>query len=437
MLASLLSTLLLVGMVGVCNAAHVALTNARRNRLEAEVSKRSVGAAAAISLMERFETVVAGTRVVVALSVVAATLIAGDSLVNPVADLVGGSRSLSYLLVLGALAFVLVVFGDLLPSQVASRYPEAVARFLAPLVSLLVSLVRPCASIANALVSRMLGPVAPEHVSDEDVEEDIRDLVDEGQRAGVIEPGEREIINRVFKLDDKPLATLMTPRSEVVFLEKSDHIDDLLVHAAASGHSWFPVRGPSEDDVLGIVCLNGLVELRARFDRFPGGIDDLLVEPLEVPLSMSALKLLELFRESGARFAVVRDEYGGLSGIVTVYDVLQVIVGEMGESASPEERSIVPRADGSYLVDAASDVREVFEFLGIADESPFNGAEFHSVGGFVMTTLGFVPKEGERFDAFGYSFEVVDMDNNRIDKVIVSRIEPLGAAGALRVAGGE
>lgn len=437
MLVSLLSTLLLVGMVGVCNAAHVALTNARRNRLEAEVSRRSVGAAAAISLMERFETVVAGTRVVVALSVVAATLIAGDSLVNPVAELVGGSRPLSYLMVISALAFVLVVFGDLLPSQVASRYPEAVGRFLAPLVSFLVSLVRPCASIANALVSRILGPVAPEQVSDQDVEEHIRDLVDEGQRAGVIEPGEREIINRVFKLDDKPLATLMTPRADVVFLEKSDHIDVLLVQAAASGHSWFPVRGASEDDVLGIVCLNGLVELRARRDRFPGGIDDLLVEPLEVPLSMSALKLLELFRESGARFAVVRDEYGGLSGIVTVYDVLQVIVGEMGESASREDRSIVRREDGSYLVDAGSDVREVFEFLGIADETPFNGAEFHSLGGFVMTTLGYVPKEGERFEAFGYSFEVVDMDNNRIDKVIVSRMEPLGVAGALRVAGGE
>jgi putative hemolysin len=437
MFASLVSTLLLVGIVGVCNAAHVALTNARRNRLEAEVSKRSLGAVAAISLMERFENLVAGTRVVVALSVVAATLIAGGTLVNPVADLVAGSRTGAYMVVLAGLAFVLVVFGDLLPSQIASRYPETVGRLLAPLVSILVSVVRPCASIANALVSWILGPVVPEQVSDEDVEEDIRDLVDEGQRAGVIEPGEREIINRVFKLDDKPLATLMTPRVDVVFLEKGERIDDLLVHAASSAHSWFPVRGASEDDVLGIVCLNGLVELRAHPERFPGGIDDLLVEPLEVPLSMNALKLLELFRESGDRFAVVRDEYGGLSGIVTVYDVLQVIVGEIGESASAEDRSMVQREDGSYLVDASSDVREVFEVLGIADESPFNGAEFHSVGGYVMTTLGFVPKEGERFEAFGYSFEVVDMDNNRIDKVLVSRTDHVGATAALRVAGGE
>ncbi len=428
MLASVLSTLLLVGIVGVCNAAHVALTNARRNRLEAEASKRSIGAVAAIGLMERFESVVAGTRVVVAFSVVAATLIAGDALVSPVADVIGGSRSLSYLVVISALAFALVVFGDLLPSQVASRYPETVGRFLAPAVSVLVSIVRPCASIANALVSRILGPVVPEQVSDEDVEEDIRDLVDEGQRAGVIEPGEREIINRVFKLDDKPLATLMTPRTDVVFLEMDEDLDDILVRASASGHSWFPVLGASEDDVLGVVCLSDLVKLSAFPDRFPGGMAELYVEPLEVPLSMNALRLLELFRENSGRFAIVRDEHGTLSGIVTVYDVLQVIVGEIGEPSSPEDRSLVRREDGSFLVDASSDVREIFETLGIADESPFNGAEFHSLGGFIMNTLGYVPSEGERFEAFGYSFEVVDMDHNRIDKVLVSRIEALRAA---------
>jgi len=429
MFSSLAAILLLVSVVAVCNAAHAALTNARRNRLEAEASKRSLGAVSALSLLDRLEVVTAGTRVVVALSVVATVLIAGTAVVDAVTDPIGGSQALSQVVVVFALSFVLVVGGDLLPSQLANRYPEVVARFLSPIVSVLVSIVGPLSAIANWVVNRALGPVIPERVSDEDVEEDIRDLVEEGQRAGVIEPGEREIIDRVFKLDDRPLVTLMTPRADVVFLRRDDPLDTLLLTAASSRHTWFPVRGASEEDVVGIVCVNDLVDLKVRPERFPGGFPEVLVEPVEVPVSMSALKLLELFRENGSRFAVVRDEHGTLSGIVTVYDVLQVIVGEIGESNSPDGRSIVRRDDGSYLVDASSDVREVFETLAIGDESPFSGAEFHSLGGFIMTTLGFVPKEGARFEAFGYSFEVVDMDHNRIDKVLVTQVEERKAAG--------
>lgn len=429
MIASLATTLLLVGVVGLCNAAQVALTNARRNRLEAGLAKGSVGTLSTLRLMERIDEVVAGARVAVALCVVAAILIPGEALVLGVTDLVGGSIFLGEVLAIAALSFVLVVCGDLLPSRVATRYPETVARFLSPIMSSLVVAVRPLSSIANAIVGNLLGPLSPEQVSDEDVEEGIRDLVDEGQRAGVIEPGEREIINRVFKLDDKPLATLMTPRTDVVFLRRGDPLDSTLLTAASSKHTWFPVRDGFEDDVLGIVSLSDLVELQKSPEQFPGGLSELLIEPMEVPISMSALKLLELFRENGGRFALVRDEYGALSGIVTVYDVLEVIVGEIGEPSSSEERSVVRREDGSFLVDASSDVREIFETLGIADESPFNGAEFHSLGGFVMTTLGYVPKEGERFEAFGYSFEVVDMDNNRIDKVLVSQVQERKIAG--------
>jgi putative hemolysin len=422
MLASFATTLLLLSVVGVCNAAHVALTNARRNRLEADLSKGAIGASSALRLVEGLDSVVAGARVTVALCVTAAVLIAGPVSVAVVSSLVGGATFFSYVLVVSALSFVLVVIGDLLPSQVASRHPEAVARLLSPLVSTIVSVVRPLSSVANRVVSSCLGPVTPEQVSDEDVEEDIRDLVEEGQRAGVIEPGEREIINRVFKLDDRPLATLMTPRTEVVFLRIDEPLSDMLRTAAESRHTWFPVRGQVEDDLFGIVCSSDLIELACRPEGASGRLSELLVSPLEVPLSMSALKLLELFRENGGRFAVVRDEHGTLSGIVTIYDVLQVIVGEIGESASPEDRAIIQRDDGSYLVDASSDVREVFESLAIADDSPFIGAEFHSLGGYVMTTLGYVPSEGARFEAFGYSFEVVDMDNNRIDKVLVSHV---------------
>ncbi|MEN9847174.1 MAG: hypothetical protein RIS36_2321 [Pseudomonadota bacterium] len=428
MFSSFAATVSLVGVVALCNAAQVALTNARRNRLEADLSRGYRGAQSAVDLVERIDDVVAGARVAVALCVVAAVLLPGEAVVEMVATGVGGARIFGEVLVVGSLSFILVVCGDLLPSRLAERNPEVIARLLSPIVAPIVSLVRPLSVVAHAIVSRALGPIRPERVSDEDVEEDIRDIVEEGQRAGVIEPGEREIINRVFKLDDKPLATLMTTRGDVVFLKRADPLEVNLLAAATSKHTWFPVLGGTEDDVLGIVRLSDLVELSARPELFPQGLSDIMVKPVEVPVSMSALKLLELFRDDGERFALVRDEHGTLSGIVTVYDVLEVIVGEIGDSASPEERSVVQREDGSYLVDASSDVREFFETLGVADESPFNGAEFHSLGGFVMTTLGYVPREGARFNAFGYSFEVVDMDHNRIDKVLVTPLAERKAA---------
>jgi putative hemolysin len=428
MLASVATTSLLVALVGVCNAAVVALSNARHNRLEHDLSKRMRGVESTLCLMDRLDAVTAGTRVVVALCVVAAALAVSSTLGELVSRYVGDPGVLSHLLVVMTLSFVMVVFGDLLPCQLARRYPETVARLLSPTITALLVVVRPLSFLANRIVGLLLGPVSPEQVSDEDVEEDIRDLVEEGQRAGVIEPGEREIIDRVFKLDDRPLATLMTPRSDVVFLKLQEPLPVMLQTAAASKHTWFPVRGADEDDVVGIISLSDLVDLSARPEASPACVSGRLIAPLEVPLSMSALKLLELFRGNGGRFAIVRDEHGTLSGIVTVYDVLQVIVGEIGEPTSPEYRSIVRRDDGSYLVDASSDVSEVFETLEIADKSPFVGAEFHSLGGFIMTALGHVPKEGDRFEAFGHSFEVIDMDHNRIDKVLVSRVEERQAA---------
>jgi putative hemolysin len=427
MLASVLTTLLLVGVVGVFNAARVALSNARHNRLEADLARKAFGAEAALRIAERPEELVAGSRVMVALLVVATVLASGYSWISFLVSLLGdptpSNLFISYMVVVGALSFVVVVFGELMPSELAMRHPEIVSRLLAPVMLVALLALRPCAAIATRVVSLVLGPVRPETVSDEDVEEDIRDLVDEGQKAGVIEQGEKEIIDRVFKLDDKPLATLMTPRADVMFLDTCADIATTIRLAAESKHTWFPVRGAGEDDVLGIVSLHDLVLVRDCGERYPRGILDILSEPLDVPTSISALKVLERFRESGSRFGIVRDEYGGISGIVTVYDVLQVIAGDIGEGPGSEDRTVIQREDGSFLVDAGGDVREVFETLGIADESPFNGAEFHSVGGYVMTTLGYVPREGERFEAFGYSFEVVDMDNKRIDKVLISPLE--------------
>jgi putative hemolysin len=435
MLVSLFVVLLIVSVMGLLTAEQAALLATRRSRLQSDIGEGVFGAEAAISLLDKLDESVACNRAAVCLLAVGAAFFSATTIVPTVA-LSGVAQglspstafSLAYVASGGVLGFVFVVLGDLLPTKLAERNPELVARLIAPFASLVYMAVRPCARFASRFVSVLVPSTTIERVSDEDVEEDIKSLVDEGQRAGVIEAGEKEIINRVFKLDDKPVVSLMTPRADVVMLKTGCDLSTIIREAAESKHTWFPVQGDGEEDVLGIVSVHDLLHLERSPQKFPQGLADLLVEPLEVPESMSALKLLELFRSGSARFAVVRDEHGAIAGIITVYDVLQVIVGDIGEGV-PEQRRIFQRDDGSFLVDAGTDIRDLFEVLEISDESPFEAGEFHSLGGYVMTTLGSVPTEGARFEAYGFSFEVIDMDNKRIDKVLVTRSAQRKAAG--------
>jgi putative hemolysin len=430
MLVSAVVILSLIVVVGLLNGAQVAFSEARRARMEEFSAVYPKRGALALSLMDRQEDVVAATRVATTLLVVATALFAGGPIVDEIVLWLHYrgveswiSETLAFGGVIASLSLCLAVLGELLPSRLARVYPEATARMMAPAVAAVMVAMSPLAKFAQGVVTLCTKPCgAPsEDEAAEELEEDIKDLVDEGQRAGVIEAGEKEIINRVFKLDDKPVACLMTPRADVVLLSQDDPVREGLALCANDNarHSWFPVRGESEDDILGIVSVYDLLALEFDPSRRGKSVRDILVQPVQVPVSMTALKLLELFRASSTQFAIVRDEYGGMAGVVTVYDVLQVMVGEFSDS-HPEGRQIVERSDGSLLVDASTDVRELFERLGISDALPFSAGEFHSLGGFVMTTLGSVPREGIRFDAHGFTFEVVDMDFNRIDKVLVS-----------------
>jgi len=424
MVSSVILSLALVLFAGVINCGARAVTGSRRNRIEADVEEGLFGSQRTLKLIQRGDEVAPQLRVAVSGSMVALSLVAGPLIYTWFFDLLSQLSPLSSINAAGALvsaifviAVGIVVLAELVPSEIAVRYPETCARYLSPVLVATLGLVGPFARLLSRLVEGATGGTK-EGVSDLDVEEDIRDLVDEAQRAGAIDPGEREIINRVFKLDDKPVASVMTPRAHVSFIRVKASVSESLLKASQAGHSVLPVVGDSEDEVVGIISVHDLIKLANQPQHYRGGVGELLKQPIQVPESMSALRLLELLRSSDTRFGVVRDEYGGFAGVVTMFDVLQVIVGHIGEGAATEG-DIVERGDGSLLVDAGCDVHDLFELLGIKEGIASSASEFRSLGGFVMTTLGYVPREGERFMAHGYNFEVVDMDNKRIDKVLV------------------
>jgi putative hemolysin len=321
------------------------------------------------------------------------------------------------------------IIGYLLPAQLATRFPEVTMRWFSPL-GRMVALVTWPAMAVSRLLSKLgaLGAKKDAAVEGEAIAEDIRTLVEEGERAGVIEEGERQLISRVFKLGDKPIASLMTPRADVVFLDAGMTPEQALQVALKARFGWFPLRNGEDHEVLGIVSAYDLFELQK--DGSSGGhtLKAVVSSAVDVPESMTALELLEVFRERAARFAVVRDEYGEVAGIATVDDVLKALVGELGEP-NGESRSVLVRDDGSFLVDASSDVDTLFEILECETKTDQDQAPFHSVGGFVMTSLGQIPKEGDFFFFDGYRFEVIDMDGKRIDKVLVTKFQTQSAVG--------
>lgn len=328
-----------------------------------------------------------------------------------------------------AVVVVAIAIGYVLPHFIGTRFRDAVLHYLAPLGRVVVRVAWPVIVIAR-FIKQVGGPnEGGAAVEEEAIEEDIRSLVKEGERAGVIEEEEREMITRVFRLGDKPVASLMTPRSDVVFLDVGMTVGQAVKAALESRLTWFPIRQGIDDEVVGIVSVHDVFELQGTYPADSvARLREISSPAMDVPESMTALELLESFKDLGGHFAVVRDEYGSVAGIATVDDVVQVVVGDMGD-ANGEGRSITVRDDGSLLVDASLDVQNLFEALGFAESSDGDHGKFHSVGGFIMSSLGHIPKPGDSFMHDGHRFEVVDMDGKRIDKVLVARVAGQRAVG--------
>jgi len=439
----MLIELLLVGIAAVFISMLVALESAliqaRRTFLFSTYTEASLGLSAKGPQVTVAEFVLAArlsTGVVLLAAGAALGRVWGLYLSSSIPEVGGQLTGVEYSVhyVLAVVAAVLVVSAMLvgaylIPSQLGARFPERVITALTPCGLLVVRIMFPLMLITQ-LVGK-LGTKADSNgnvIEEEALEDDIRSLVEEGERAGIIEEEEREIISRVFTLGDKPVISIMTPRSDVVFLRAAMSAEQALQAVLEARYTWYPVLSSDERDVIGVVSAHDIFELQRGDGVKDGALKAAVSTAMDVPESMTALELLERFKEKGGRFAVVRDEYGSIVGIATVDDVLKVIVGELGDLKS-EERSIVRREDGSFLVDASSDVQNLFEFLGFPPSHDEEGAPFHSVGGFVMTSLGRIPREGEAFSHSGYRFEVVDMDGKRIDKVLVCRVESKSVVG--------
>jgi putative hemolysin len=321
------------------------------------------------------------------------------------------------------LTYFSVVIGELVPKQLALLAPEGIAALIARPMMLLSRLVHPLVvlfSASAAIVLRLFGARRKEEPPVTD--DEIKVLMEQGAVAGVFHESEQAIVSNVLRLDEQPIAAIMTPRRDMCVIDLDDGEELARLQIVQSEHSRLVICRDGLDNILGVLQKGDL--LKHAVHGQPIGIADIeaaLRPPLFVPESVSTTQLLENFRRARMQFALIIDEYGEIEGVVTLTDVLSSIVGELDEPEAPEERDIIQREDGSWLVDGDVGIERLKAQLDIDEELPGEDEHsFHTLGGFVMHMLGRIPKPADHFVVVGLRFEVMDMDRNRVDKVLVS-----------------
>jgi putative hemolysin len=421
---SLIVVLILLN--GLFAMSETALVSARSSRLRQRINEGDVGARAALQLADSPNRFLATVQIGISLIGVLAGAFGGATIAEPLAGVLRGvpalapyAGPLAFGVVVVAITYLSLVLGELVPKRLALNGPEAVASRVARPMRFLSALSSPAVwflSLSTEAVLRLLGARDP--TEPPVTEQEMEILMEEGAQAGVFEEEERELVVCALRLDDRPIRELMTPRPQIVWLDANNAPEEIRRRAAQSGHSYFPVARGDLDGVLGIVSVKDAWAREAAGQS--ADLLGLLRRPPLVPEGAPATVALEAFKRTRMPVAVVLDERGHIEGLITLTDVLEALVGDVSDADERTEAPFVRREDGSWLVDGLLAADELKERVGLGELPREEAADYQTVGGMVMATLGRVPSSGDRFEWEGYSFEVVDMDGRRVDKVLVT-----------------
>ena len=433
----LLVIFLLVLANGILAMAETAVVSARKARLRELAAKNDIGAAQALALADHPTRFLALVQFWLTLSGMIAGVLGGAKLAGQIAEAVARvpalepyANAIGFLLVTLGLSAFMLLFGELVPKRIGRAHPERVASLLAGTMRALAWLAAPFLRVLELATDgvtkliRLRTRPAAEAVG----EDEVRALVEQGLHAGVFQRAEKEMVEGVLALDQMPVTALMTPKPKIVFLNIDDTEEVNWRKIVTSGHSYFPVYQNSRDQIVGMVPVKALWAHSAI--GLPTTLRNLLLPPLIVPDTLTAIQLLEHFKKSGKHIAIITDEFGGVQGLVTLIDVLEAIVGDLPSQGHRNQPEAKRRDDGSWLMDASLSTGELKQLLGLDVDLPHEeAAEFQTLGGFVVTQFGRIPSAGEHFDWAGWRFEVMDMDRRRVDKVLVSKV-PAAAEAA-------
>jgi putative hemolysin len=425
----ILLILLLILANGVLSMSEFAIISARKERLQQWAESGNIKAKTALKLANSPNLFLATVQVGITVVGVLSGVFGGYKITNSLADwlnLFPALESYSHTLALGmvvlAISFLSLLIGELVPKRLALENPERIAAIVSPAMALLLAIASPAVRFLSAstdLILRVIGmrPSGLPPIT----EEEIKLLIGQGTVAGVFEEAEQEMLERVFRLGDRRVGVLMTPRKRVTWLDINDPPEKHRRIIARSTHSRFPVCQGKLSNTLGIVQVRDLL-IRNMTGR-PFNLRAAFKQPLFVHETMHVLRVLERFKESGTHMAMIIDEYGTVEGLVTLTDILEAIVGDMPSVDERDEPKVVEREDGSWLVDGLLPVDELKQMFRIKMLPEEEAGHFQTLGGFAMTYLKRIPSAGDRFECCGLHFEILDMDGHRVDKILIKQAD--------------
>lgn len=418
--------LLLTAINALFVMAEMAIVSVRRSRIEELRDEGDTRAVALLELLDKPESFLSTIQTAITLIGILSGAFGGATLAE---ELVPYLQSIPYIsqhaevvsfgVVVFGITFLSLILGELVPKRWALSHAESVSLALTPPIKTVMFLAYPIVHLFTHTADFAMRVLRIPRSSEAPVsEEEIKIMLEHGERAGVVEEVEKEMIERVFRLGDRRVDSIMTHRSEIIWLDKDNITSETWKLLAESSHSHFPVCKDSIDEIEGMISIkdiwpqlleNGAIKL-----------DGIIKEPLIVPGAITALRVLERFKESKTHIALVVDEYGSLDGLVTLNDVLQAIVGQLPSHDNEIESQVVERDDGSFLIDGAMSFEEFEDLLNIQELSEEERAHFQTLAGFIISHLGRFPAIGERFEWANHIFEIVDMDGHRVDRVLIT-----------------
>ncbi|MEJ5357209.1 MAG: hemolysin family protein [Desulfobacterales bacterium] len=421
--------LVLVVANGLFSMAEIAIVSSRKTRLQQRAEEGDEGARIALELANSPGSFLSTIQIGITLVGILAGAYGGATIadrlapeLNRIAWIAPHGAAVSLSAVVLGITFLTLILGELVPKQIALQHAERLAAAFAPVMRTLAWVAAPLVrllSFTSTLVLRLFAikPSTETSVT----EEEVKLMIEQGTQEGVFEPTEQEMVERVFRLGDRTVSAIMTPRPDVVWLDVNDPPEEIQRKITSSSHTHYPVAEDEIDRVIGMVNTKDL--LSQHLGCRPTDLRAVLRPALFIPETMSALAVLERFKKKRTHVAVVIDEHGGFQGLVTTSDVLEAIVGDIPTPEEDDEEEILRREDGSYLMDGKVPADELKEVLDL-DELPYEEENlYQTLGGMVMAYLDRIPRAGDSFAWKGFRFEVVDMDGHRVDKVLV-RPEP-------------